>query len=266
MLSFYFYIFLQIVTESLPISSSGHMRLAEMGTGILWEQSVQEYARALMPYAPMIMFILHIPTLMLCVIAWGTRWRVHAKALFSSCRMFFDTGIMGFIATVITTFFFALQRSSYALSIPLPVGFFITACALFSMQYNARGEKRVYSTRTDGFVLGIAQGFALLPGVSRFAIVLASALWRGMDPLYALFVTWLLAMPLFVASGLLGVYQLHQAGLLHELITIPWLVVVMVATVAGWYALCMAERALLTKRMGYFGIYLLCVIGVLISL
>lgn len=265
MLIFYFYIFLQIVTESLPVSSSGHMRLAEMGTGILWSESVREYAYQLAPYAPMIMFILHIPTLIICVGAWVTRWRVHSRALFSSWRMFIGTGISGFIATTITMLFFVLQQSPYAVSIPLPIGFFITACALFSTRYCSQRGERTHSTVADGCVLGIMQGCALLPGVSRFAMVLVASLWRGMEPLYALFFTWLLAMPLFAVSGLVGLYRLHHDGLLSHLMSPLFLLVMAGSMIVGWYALRVAERCILTGRVWYFALYLFGVMSILLG-
>jgi undecaprenyl-diphosphatase len=78
-----------------------------------------------------------------------------------------------------------------------------------------RGGRRTWKdlTFTDGIWVGIAQAFALIPGVSRSGSTLTAALGLGMERATAAWFSFLLGVPAIVLAGLYELLQLRKAGL-----------------------------------------------------
>jgi undecaprenyl-diphosphatase len=64
-----------------------------------------------------------------------------------------------------------------------------------------RGESEL--TWTDTMVIGVAQCFALVPGVSRSGATISAGLIRGLDRVTATRISFLLAIPALTAAGAL---------------------------------------------------------------
>ncbi len=82
-------------------------------------------------------------------------------------------------------------------------------------------------------ILGIVQGIALLPGVSRFAVVYASARWLGLPQPKAFEITWLVQWPLIFAACLQSIYVLWKAGQLMSLFEPYTILMTVIATICG---------------------------------
>jgi len=65
----------------------------------------------------------------------------------------------------------------------------------------------------DGIIVGIAQAFALIPGVSRSGATLTAALFCGMERETAARFSFLLGLPAITLAGLYELYVLIKAGL-----------------------------------------------------
>jgi len=91
-------------------------------------------------------------------------------------------------------------------------------------------------------VVGIAQGVALLPGISRFALVYTTARWLGINHRRAFEITWLVEFPLIIAAAMGSAYLDHGQAL-YSLLSDPiaWVVIV-VASIAAYMALYLMER------------------------
>jgi undecaprenyl-diphosphatase len=80
-----------------------------------------------------------------------------------------------------------------------------------------RGARRERNERTlgfrDGIYVGIAQAFALIPGVSRSGSTLTAAIGLGMERATAAWFSFLLGVPAIVLAGLYELWQLRKAGL-----------------------------------------------------
>ncbi|MBP5973131.1 undecaprenyl-diphosphate phosphatase [Brasilonema sp. CT11] len=79
-----------------------------------------------------------------------------------------------------------------------------------------RGERdRTFEKITlwDGIWVGIAQAFALIPGVSRSGSTLTAALFLGMERETAAKFSFLLGLPAVVLAGALELHTLFKAGL-----------------------------------------------------
>jgi undecaprenyl-diphosphatase len=68
-------------------------------------------------------------------------------------------------------------------------------------------------TLTDGIVVGIAQAFAVIPGVSRSGATLTAGLFCGMERETAARFSFLLGLPAVTLAGLVELHVLFKAGL-----------------------------------------------------
>lgn len=75
----------------------------------------------------------------------------------------------------------------------------------------ARASKREVSFR-DAMVVGFAQAFALVPGVSRSGATIAAALFRGLERAEAARFSFLLSIPAISAAGLKELVELLREG------------------------------------------------------
>jgi len=68
-----------------------------------------------------------------------------------------------------------------------------------------RGGYREFKdiTLRDGIILGIAQGFAALPGLSRSGLTVSTLLLRKFDKAYALKLSFLMSLPIVLAGNIL---------------------------------------------------------------
>jgi undecaprenyl-diphosphatase len=71
-------------------------------------------------------------------------------------------------------------------------------------------------TLGDGIIVGIAQAFALIPGVSRSGATLTAALFCGMERETAARFSFLLGLPAITLAGLFELRVLFKAGLSSE--------------------------------------------------
>ena len=62
-----------------------------------------------------------------------------------------------------------------------------------------------------GFLIGLAQVFALIPGTSRSGITITAALLLGFSRTEAARFSFLLAIPVIIAANILGVFEVIQA-------------------------------------------------------
>ena len=65
-----------------------------------------------------------------------------------------------------------------------------------------------------GFLIGLAQVFALIPGTSRSGITITAALLLGFSRTEAARFSFLLAVPVIIAANILGIYEVIQTDTL----------------------------------------------------
>lgn len=203
MLSLYGLIAIQIVTESFPISSSGHVVLWQR----LWTLLLPELAwnnatcglLAQEDFLETIIHFAHIPTICALVFVFFDRLKLYTRAI--SARTVGVSGALFFIALAdgITVLFYLFFKEFVIFTIPLASGFFVTACLLFSLRWCAVANRQ-FSLWLRACLLGCVQGVSLLPGISRLGAIFVTARWLGLKPLEALEISWILQIPLIGAA------------------------------------------------------------------
>lgn len=141
------------------------------------------------------------------------------------------TALMGFL---FKDWFESLFSSLQAVGLAL----FGTSAILWSTRYYQKGEKTIETARfLDFFLIGVLQGVAIIPGISRSGTTIAAALLLGLEHETAFRFSFLLAIPAILGAGLLEAH--------HGLETWRW----------GWQVL--GVGFLVSAFFGYFSIYFL---------
>ncbi len=182
----------QGLTEFLPVSSSGHLVLAEALTGVK-------------PPGVFVEVALHVATLGSVLIVYGRRLWELVVGLFqrSPDRIrYIALLIVATIPAAVVGLFFqkAIEERFHSLSW-LGIEFIVTGIILWSTRH-VGGDKTVPGW---GAALGIGAGqaFAILPAISRSGSTVAAALWAGLTPAAAAEFSFLLAVPVIAGAALL---------------------------------------------------------------
>ncbi|MDW7981892.1 MAG: undecaprenyl-diphosphatase UppP [Thermomicrobium sp.] len=127
--------------------------------------------------------------------------------------------------------------------------------ALWAAEVRAKHVRPLEELRLrDGLVIGIAQMFALLPGVSRSGSTIAAGLFLGFQRPAAARFSFLLGTPAIVGAGLLEGWHLLSSGLSREEL-VPFLVGIATASVTGFLAIAFLLRFLQRYSTGVFVVY-----------
>lgn len=112
---------------------------------------------------------------------------------------------------------------------------------------------------SDAIWIGIAQMFALIPGVSRSGSTITAGRALGFDRNGAAAFSFMMSMPIIAAAALLKVPRvLHESGL-----TTPLMVGVLASAVSGWLAISVLLKYVSRHSYGVFALYRV-VLGVIV--
>lgn len=201
------------ITEFLPISSTGHLLIAEhllglptegkAGDGLIGFTAVIQVGAIL---AAVVYFFRDIVSLLGSFVGGltsaekrrGPEWRF-ALAVAIGC---IPIGIAGLaLKNVIKT----IDKSLVTIAIGLIV-FSVVMVVAERRASQDRPERSL--TLLDGLLIGLAQCLALVPGVSRSGATISAGLLRGLDRVSATRLSFLLGIPALLAAG---AYELKSA-------------------------------------------------------
>jgi undecaprenyl-diphosphatase len=241
---------LQGLTEFLPVSSSGHVAIGahyfDIGDS---------------PLA--LVVLLHLGTLLATIILlrqdiWSLLLEARASLRDPSRLSSTPEGrtLVGIaIATVITALLgLALGNAALRFSHDLRLvgaGFLVSAaCLLGSGLARARDAEVSWM---QAIAVGIAQGVAVLPGISRSGATIATAMILGVDGNAAFRFSFLISLPAIVGAA---AYEAGGSEGLGSLGPSAWVGGV-TALVTGYLALVILRHIVLVGRMWTFAIYLI---------
>ncbi len=242
---------LQGFTEFLPVSSSGHLVLAQHLLGLDPPEVALEA-------------VLHLATLVAVVGYFHRALRELARGLVSpgggTERSYLGSLALGTLPIAVVGYLFR-EGIKGAFTSPSTVGWMllVTAAALGLAGWRASRARREELRPLDAFVVGLAQAVALLPGASRSGLTISAGILRGVSPQEAARFSFLLSLPALLGAGLLALLEappplapgeaegLALAGLM--------------ALISGLAAIHLLLRLL--RRLPWFALYCL-VLGLLI--
>jgi undecaprenyl-diphosphatase len=106
----------------------------------------------------------------------------------------------------------------------------------------------------DSLLIGVAQAFALIPGVSRSGATITAGLFQNLTREAAVRFSFLLSTPLIAGAALLKAHELHKEGLPPGM-QMPVLVGIIVSALVGYAAIAWLIRYLQSNTLLPFIIY-----------
>ncbi|MCR4817624.1 MAG: undecaprenyl-diphosphate phosphatase [Fretibacterium sp.] len=133
---------------------------------------------------------------------------------------------------------------------------------LWTAEENTLSEGQTPRPRTEislqlraVIVVGIVQGLAVLPGISRSGSTIAAGLIMGLAVGEAFRFSFLISIPAVLGASLLEALKLFRDG--DMALPVGWFWAAAAAFVLGWIALKLMHRLVLSGRWAYFGLYCL---------
>jgi undecaprenyl-diphosphatase len=244
----------QGLTEFLPISSTGHLRIVPAFLG--WEDPGAAFT-AVTQLGTMAAVLLYFrEDLTRIAIAW---WR---SVWDRSLRRGLDARlgwyiVLGTIPIGIFGVLFKDQIETGARDLYLiGVALIVLGLVLLLAEKVGTRERSIEQIRTkDGFAIGFAQALALIPGVSRSGATITAGLFMGLDRPAAARFSFLLSVPAVVLSGLLelGTILSEDDGEGTSLVAL--VVATLTAFVSGYAAIAWLLRYLATHSTVIFVVY-----------
>lgn len=113
--------------------------------------------------------------------------------------------------------------------------------------------------------IGIAQGIALLPGLSRSGLTIAAALWLGLKRRWAAEFSFFIAIPTIVAGSVVQTWIVVGDGEPLLVAPVSFAIGFVVAAVVGTGALLMVLRLLYKARFRVFSVYVWLLAALVLS-
>jgi undecaprenyl-diphosphatase len=106
----------------------------------------------------------------------------------------------------------------------------------------------------DSIFVGVAQAFAVIPGVSRSGSTMAAGLFRGMNRETAARFSFLLSTPLIAGACLKKGWEIHHSGLPPDM-RMPFVMGILVSAVVGYAVIAVLIRYLERHTFAIFVVY-----------
>lgn len=260
---------IQGFTEFLPVSSSGHLSVAQHF------MDIEEGGLT-------ISIFLHTGTLIAIFIAFR-------EAVWGMIREFFrsfgdcftgkfswkemnDDRRMMFMVIISTMMLVPVTLVSGFFTAPMADGdilfegaaFIFTAMLLFMADSCVKGIRNPSEMQVkDALTVGFFQIIALFPGVSRSGSTISSGLFCGLSRKTAVTFSFMLGIPAIMGATLLEIREISQTGGLSAVENIPALAIgLIVSMIVGLFAIKLVKLLIKKEKFKIFAIYTLT-IGIL---
>jgi undecaprenyl-diphosphatase len=245
----------QGLTEFLPVSSDGHLSAVEMllprfrQVGVLFDVMV------------------HLGTLAAVIVYFRKTLRHELTGLFAHdperriaswkvallvVAATIPTGIVGLLLKR------AVEETKtdprFVGSMEILTGLFL----MLSLFVRKTGRERSNTTVWDAILIGVVQGLAVLPGLSRSASTIAFALLVGLAARWATTFSFLILIPAVVGASVLeifGAWEERGGGFFVGSDFAKYLLGAAIAGLVGYFAIGWLVRAVVARRLYWFAIY-----------
>lgn len=264
---------LQGVTEFLPVSSSGHLAIFQYifnintGTGLLFDVLLhlgtlvavcivywRDFSRIVVAFVQMIIDLIY--NLIVLITGGSKGERRYRKIISNAYRKFvlmiivttIPTGIIGLLLDDVIT------RASQGLLVP-GICLVITAIILLLSDMTKPGKKKVKrGTYKDSALIGVAQGIATMPGISRSGTTITACLLLGYDRGFAVKYSFIASIPAILGANILELVKVDSAALASANMA-AYIVGAVVAGFVGYICIKLMIRIVKSNKFHYFAYY-----------
>ena len=236
------------MSEFLPISSSGHLVIAQRLFGLTAD-------------FVLVNVVLHAGSLSALLIFFYPDIRRILKGLFSRQALELKTGLYILIVTAVTAVIVYPARPFFkglfgSVSIAA-TGLAITGAVLLLSSRFSQGKRSMAQLNpADASLIGLAQAVSVIPGLSRSGLTISAGLFKGVQREAAFKFSFLASIPAVLGALMLTLSEgvVSFSGQLSHL-ALGFLA----AFLSGLLALKILKNALLKAKFAYFGYYCLIV-------
>ncbi len=246
---------LQGLTEFLPVSSSGHLVLAEAWLGLTKSNIVFEV-------------FVHFGTLLAVVVAFWRdivrlfravwQWLTHLNQTKNFYRTNQDFRLVVFIligsipAAILGLFLQSFFEAAF--SRPFFVSWMLVITGIILLTTHWARVNHQQASLTDSILIGCAQAIAILPGISRSGSTISAGLWLGVEQSEAARFSFLLSLPAVFGATLLEARHLFDQPITHHEIGIL-LSGTIIAFLSGILAIYLLLGLVRRGKFSYFAFY-----------
>ena len=252
---------IQGVAEFLPISSSGHLAIAQNLLGMKIEGVDDIFFSVL----------LHLGTLVAVFAAYWSDIREMIVEFFLGIRdiarhqtptpvpparrliLMIVVGTLPLFAVLpIQDFVESLSSNTYFIGCAL----LVTGVLLFTCDRIRKGKKNARSaTMLDALVVGVGQAIATVPGISRSGMTICTGCFRGFERKFAVRFAFLLSIPAVLGANILEIGDVIVAGGIDTSLLPVYAVGVVTAAVSGYLSIALVRLVANKGKFGAFAYY-----------
>lgn len=235
----------QGLTEFLPVSSSGHLVLLSRWFSI--DNSL------------FVSILLHMATLLsILVVLRKEVWQI-VKKPFGKQSMCI---VVATIPTcIIVLIIMPLINSSFGGAF-LPICFLTSAALLLYSQKISQKKGQHALTFKDAFIIGVAQGFATFPGISRSGTTISSGLFKGVNKNEVAKFSFLMSIPIIILSMIMEIYKISVLGEVISVNVVGLILAFVVAFAVGVFSIKAMIKLTQKANFKWFSLYL-CLIALI---
>ena len=250
----------QGVAEFLPISSSGHLSIAQNLLGLGVEGTDDVFFDVL----------LHLGTL---VAVFAAYWDDIREMILEFFRMIGDVAhgtvprsvpparrlilliIVGTLPLFVILPFRHMVEALYGNTFFVGAALLVTGALLFTCDRIRKGRKTERSaTVVDVLIVGAGQAIATCPGISRSGMTISMGCFRGMERRFAVRFAFLLSIPAVLGANILQIGDVVEAGIDVKLLP-AYLLGVVAAGVSGYLSIRLVRLVAEKGKFGAFAYY-----------
>ncbi|MDA7026077.1 undecaprenyl-diphosphate phosphatase [Bacillus sp. CLL-7-23] len=250
---------LQGLTEPIPVSSSGHLVLAQHFLGLEIEGfSFELLVNAGSLIAVLLVYQKDIIRLtkngLSYVVTKDQKGKADFRFIIYLITATIPAGVIGVLFDDEISAFFKDGVRVTAITL------LITGLALFLIR-NLRGRKHDGEMRLkDAVIIGLSQMIALIPGISRSGATIVPAMALGLKSETALRFSFLLYIPVSLGGTILSINDIFHDPHLSELF-VPYLFAFIASIIATYFSLRWFMNIMAKGNLIYFSVYCFIVGG-----
>jgi len=223
----------QGLTEFLPVSSSGHL--------VIFQKLIPGFSQ------PGILFdvILHFGTL-------AAVFYFFRKKIISLSRKYVLFLVIGTVPAVIAGVLFRKQFE-LMFSNPRFLGYELLVTGLLNFLVDLPVKKKVNLNIKNSLLIGVAQGVAIIPGISRSGATIFTGVRLGIDRQKIAEYSFILSIPAILGANLLEIISYGSNGIGGSLLY--YIVGFIVSFIVGIASIDIVMKLLMKNKFKIFGYY-----------
>jgi len=252
---------IQGLTEFLPVSSSGHLVLAQYFFGVEEGGVALDVVLHLGTLAAVVIYFWKDIVRLACAVPYlfsskgGEQKQGDKRILWMLITASVPTAILGFA-------FEDFLTSLYATPVAVPYTLLVTAVLMFFGNRMLNGTRRLTGMKPgNALLIGVFQGLAIMPGISRSGATIFGGLLQGFNRDEAARFSFLLSIPAILGAT---IFKFDEIKNLSGSYAMPMLVGFLAAAVSGYIAIQFLLALIRRKKLYVFSIY--CAVIAVISL